>query len=144
MEVRQRAKSPVGRKSLFVGDVSGARKAGKAETQELQRPYVNKFMKTLEKVYPENTRISDAQPKTGVFVIPVYCFGSKTDAVSIVTSVKKEFPNAQCETKSSTEHVWKLPYIQPAVPKQWGSIIFWMIFIIMLTFSGYMTYNFLQ
>lgn len=144
MEVRQRAKSPVGRKSLFVGDVSGARKAGKAEAQELQRPYVNKFLKTLESVYPENTRISSAQPKTGVFLIPVYCFNPSADFVTIVTKVKKDFPHAQCEAKSGTEHVWKLPYIEPGIPKQWGSIIFWGIFIIIMTVGGYLSYDRLQ
>lgn len=136
MQVRQRAKSPVGRKTLFVGDVSGARKAGNAEVQENQRPYLNKFVKTLELKYPKNTRIGSPQPKVGLYLIPVYCFGD-ADYVAIGNAVKGEFPNSKCVPKGGGEYHWQLPYVQPQVPKQWGAIIFWSVFILFLSTVGY-------
>lgn len=144
MQARKRCKSPVGRKSLFVGDVSGARKAGTAENQELQRPYVKKFLKTLEDSYPENTRISEAHPKTGVYVVDVYCFNPKANFIEIGNKVKKLFPNAECQAQTGTEYKWTLPYVQPSTPKQWGAIIFWSLFILFLVCWGIFGYQTLQ
>ena len=136
MQARKRAQSPVGRKMLFVGDVSGARKAGKAENQEMQKPYVNKFLKTLESAYPENTRICPVECKTAVYIIPVHCFNPSADFVSIGNKVKKEFPQADCQAKSGTEYVWKLPYIEPGIPIQWGAVIFWFLVIVFILGVG--------
>ena len=135
---RRRARSPVGRRRISLGDVSGARAAGSSDVQREQRIYLNTFADHLAKVYPEKTLVEPAQTKLASFIVPVTSSPS-VDFVDMVQKVKKTFPAATCTPGSSPgECVWELPYVRTEPARRWGNICFLTIMLAVLCLmAGY-------